>query len=156
MKISVWSMMCCALTFSLFSSIGEAGSSGVPTAKKLNEVADQEAKQMCDVYRKDAKEIRKGNCTLDALVNAKDKKECNAIRDACLELIDDESTDAKECTEIDVVDFAGCAVTVGDIETCISELTAYVQSLSCNQFGSELPGPPNCMEALNATCSGNP
>jgi hypothetical protein len=154
MKTCFGGMVCCVFAVLAFSGVSEASSSGVKTSKQLDKVAAQEANKMCKAYSEDAVEIRKGNCALDALVNAKDRSECEAMRKECLRIIEDEGGDTDECTEVDGSDFAGCAFTVGDLETCLSRLLDYGKGLSCDRFGHKLPAPPSCMEELQAKCGG--
>lgn len=141
----------CILILSIFSGFGHADSSGVTPTKQLLQIDKNEIKLMCNSYRKDAREIKKGNCTLDGLVKAKDPDECLEISKSCLKRIE-ESSDSKECAGINVAGFAGCTVTIGEIEKCFSQLVDYAKSLDCSQFGQKLHEPPTCMDELRMKC----
>ncbi len=156
MDIRLRGLMCCAFILSVFATVGEADSSGVMKTKLLDNATDRDVEKMCDAYREDAREIIKGNCTLDALVTAKDEAECDAIQARCKESIDKAAIDSEECTHMTAADFAGCRVMVGEVEKCFKQLVDYARGLSCELFGDELPAPPRCVEALQEKCPGNP
>lgn len=154
MKISVWTITYCVFSSLVFSGVIEASDSGIDKEKKLQNVSDKDAKQMCKAYHADAVEIAKANCTLDALVNAEDKAQCETMQKECLKRVGDEKEDPNECKQMNLATFENCAFTVGELEACVSQLIEYAKSLSCEKFGSELSASPVCMENLQAKCDG--
>jgi hypothetical protein len=152
MRNSLRMAILCGLFLSVYNGVTDADSGGVAFEKKMKDLTEADARAMCDAYRKNAQEIRKGNCTLDGLAVGKNEQDCETIRDKCLEYIETYQADTEECTALKTDNFAGCTVTVGEIDRCFKSLIRYLKQLDCNQVGKRLASPPSCMQDMQKKC----
>jgi hypothetical protein len=129
----------------------------VASSKKIGDLTNEEAKQMCEDYVDDFANMEKSACTLEGLT-AGTKELCVETRDACLENYesteDDSSTD---CEEADVSDVADCKVTVGELSSCLKKVLSYFDSLSCNKLEDStlskiMSDIPSCYASISADC----
>jgi hypothetical protein len=57
-----------------------------------------------------------------------------------------------DCSECGTKSLQGCSVTVGEFESCLTELVGYFEMLSCADAGKTPPIPPSCYSSLMSRC----
>ena len=145
--------------FALVNCGGDDSSngSGVSKSKKINEVTNEEAKQLCQSYSSDFADIAKSSCTFEGLMVSSTKDACEQIKSACIAQINqgsDAGADASgvECDGTDMTDMANCTTTVGDFESCMNSLVSFMKGLSCSSAGGSKPTIPSCFSTLSQKC----
>jgi hypothetical protein len=115
------------------------GGSGVPSNKQLSDLTTQEATNLCNAHQADFDAIAIGGCRLATSVIAPDQ--CSSC----------DSTGSVDCTGTNTSQVAGCTVTVGAYEDCLSKMADAFGSITCTTSQS-MPSLPSCYQDIQTKC----
>ncbi len=125
-----------------------SSTSGVPSNKKLSQLSDSDVVALCNAHIEDFAQLSDAGCALRSLVGT-DPTECEAIRSECA---GDTTGNAIQCSYADASARADCTLSVGEIESCLNQLFAFFDALSCAHAGSSPPMPPECVADVKLGC----
>lgn len=188
MKRRVYSVVAAVIGMGLAAGCGgddDGGSTqidlGVADDKALSDMSEDEAKNACERAAEtiqsvlDPKKLASSICTLMAVSITDSESQCNEMRKACLDSVEQSSDEFGDFTadmdcEQTSNDFVGCDVTVGQLEDCMNDslraFLAVFDGYSCKDAGKvsseELDGleaafdvePPASCQPLIDECGG--
>ena len=124
------------------------GDGGVAQNKKMSELTQAEATQLCKDHQAEFDSVIDAACRAQGFLKA-DKAACEAERTSCLQT----SPPGVDCAATDVTDLQGCNLTVSVVGSCLSEIKAWSDKIICDKLGeNSLLTPPTCLQNLRDNC----
>jgi hypothetical protein len=147
---------------------GDSGS-GVEGTKRVQDLTTEDLKSFCkwqDALGDDSSLSDEQICVSDATQEAFDTADCERIVDDCIEHLDSEpvgqpGVEESYCDEVTTEDIPrGCDVTIGELESCLTELVAQANKqaaqASCDDLDGAVPSklPESCSADMLNDCAG--
>jgi hypothetical protein len=133
-------------------SAGIAGTSGSPgtmaSSMVFGSATAAELEAICTAHKSDLTSLALSACLVDGLGEST-AAACETKRSACTA---DPTKTTIDCSKSDPKSLQGCSVTVGEFESCLTELVGYFGMLSCADAGKTPPIPPSCYASLMSRC----
>jgi hypothetical protein len=123
--------------------------SGVAASTKLSAATAADLITLCNATKSDLTGLAASLCVVDGL-GENTQAACETKRSACV--ADPTKTPTFDCAKPQMGAFMGCDVTVGDFESCLSQLVSYFKVLTCADVGMTPPSPPACYSDLTSKC----
>lgn len=158
-------VLVCVMAFGLMfaQACGGDDDGGPSGAKKLSDLTQTEAKEVCMKYGPQFNELmNEGVCLgISIMMTGGDEALCDAALDSCL--VDAAKEPDDSCDDLIVADVKDCDVTVAEWETCMSDTLKLYEGAfdgyECGMDptllegeGEEEPDDPASCKALEAKC----